>query len=335
MAFGYRDTILFPTSATAELEDHCMVASGTSLASPAAAAIASMLLAIRPSLYNDDVINIMKLSCYTDLVDPPPGISFEFYYGAGLLQANAAIELLLTNALYGDVIATGPDDVEEIHDGIIEHVGNVPGLPMGAYDVYKYACFANATFPVSFLYPPHVWGRSVGTVGVGPFTELKPYSYSEFDKTHYCGVIDSTVTATSCQLLTYTYRFIDQSQQEHWFPCHYDSVVFSYAALGKDGIVAVEDNTPSVYSIRAFPNPFNAAVKISLYAIRSSEADVSVYNIRGEKVTTLHRGILLRGLHELNWDGRDNNDRICASGTYIIRIDDGIRAQRVQVAFVK
>jgi hypothetical protein len=40
-------------------------------------------------------------------------------------------------------------------------------------------------------------------------------------------------------------------------------------------------------------------------------------------------------LHELNWDRRDNSDRICASGTYIIRIDDGIRAQRVQVAFVK
>ncbi len=51
--------------------------------------------------------------------------------------------------------------------------------------------------------------------------------------------------------------------------------------------------------------------------------EVSLYNLKGQKVRTLHKGILKSGEHKLIWDGKDNTGRTVSSGVYFTRIETG------------
>jgi len=72
-----------------------------------------------------------------------------------------------------------------------------------------------------------------------------------------------------------------------------------------------------------YPNPFNPSTSIRLYvpgAAGSQEPlEVSIYDLRGRRVTTLHDGPINVGWHTLIWDGRDTEGRGQASGVYFLR----------------
>ena len=48
---------------------------------------------------------------------------------------------------------------------------------------------------------------------------------------------------------------------------------------------------------------------------------LTIYNGRGQKVKDLANGILLRGHHQLVWDGRDNNSREVGSGIFLLKLE--------------
>ncbi|NNE43820.1 MAG: hypothetical protein HKN12_06410 [Gemmatimonadetes bacterium] len=52
-------------------------------------------------------------------------------------------------------------------------------------------------------------------------------------------------------------------------------------------------------------------------------ADISVHNVVGHRVRTLHRGMIPAGDRELAWDGRDERGRRVGAGMYWIRVSDG------------
>ena len=65
-----------------------------------------------------------------------------------------------------------------------------------------------------------------------------------------------------------------------------------------------------------YPNPFNPTTKIEFNLEIAGHVEVSIYDLQGRKVTTLHNGLLdaKRG-HIFNWDGSN-----IASGQYFARI---------------
>lgn len=69
-----------------------------------------------------------------------------------------------------------------------------------------------------------------------------------------------------------------------------------------------------------YPNPFNARTSISFNLQSEANVELSIYNIVGQKVTTLVSGQLSSGEHIVNWDGRDSNGREVASGVYYYRL---------------
>jgi hypothetical protein len=68
------------------------------------------------------------------------------------------------------------------------------------------------------------------------------------------------------------------------------------------------------------PNPFNPTTNISFNLPTASEVNLDVFNISGQRVTTLAKGMIEAGEHSVEWDGRDINGQVVSSGIYFYRI---------------
>ncbi len=65
-----------------------------------------------------------------------------------------------------------------------------------------------------------------------------------------------------------------------------------------------------------YPNPFNPWTTIPFTLVESAQTTVTVYNLRGELVTTLFSGRLGAGYHETRWNASD-----VSSGVYLIKLE--------------
>ncbi|MGB5107932.1 MAG: right-handed parallel beta-helix repeat-containing protein, partial [Candidatus Zixiibacteriota bacterium] len=65
-----------------------------------------------------------------------------------------------------------------------------------------------------------------------------------------------------------------------------------------------------------FPNPFNPQTTIGYSLARPMQVELSVFNLLGQKVASLHDGPQTAGFHEVTWDGRDNDGFEVSSGVY-------------------
>lgn len=72
-----------------------------------------------------------------------------------------------------------------------------------------------------------------------------------------------------------------------------------------------------------YPNPFNPATQIAFDLPRPANVRLEVFNILGQKVTTLVDGRLEGGAHQVRWDGINNSGSEVASGVYLYRIKAG------------
>ncbi len=72
----------------------------------------------------------------------------------------------------------------------------------------------------------------------------------------------------------------------------------------------------------AIPNPFNpsTAIKFDIGGTISTSLNVSVFDLRGRLVATLHDGLAAPGLQSIIWDGRDASGQNAASGVYLARV---------------
>jgi hypothetical protein len=69
-----------------------------------------------------------------------------------------------------------------------------------------------------------------------------------------------------------------------------------------------------------YPNPFNPATAISFELPAETDIELSVFNLLGERVTTLADGKHRAGMHRVTWAGKDDNGRDLPSGVYFYRL---------------
>ncbi len=85
-----------------------------------------------------------------------------------------------------------------------------------------------------------------------------------------------------------------------------------------------------------YPNPFNPETKISFSLSKDvKDINLSVYNLKGQKVKTVFEGKAIKGLHELTWDGKDDNQISVASGIYFYRLNSGNVTQTKKMILMK
>jgi hypothetical protein len=72
--------------------------------------------------------------------------------------------------------------------------------------------------------------------------------------------------------------------------------------------------------IRAvYPNPFRDGLKLELSPKESGPLKVDIYNIKGQKVRTLHDAFARNTDLSLFWDARDSSGQTVSSGLYFVR----------------
>ncbi|MCG8608862.1 tandem-95 repeat protein, partial [bacterium] len=88
---------------------------------------------------------------------------------------------------------------------------------------------------------------------------------------------------------------------------------------------SISDNNvaiPSSFELgQNFPNPFNPTTTISFSVPKTSELNLAIYNMRGQRVRLLVSGSVKAGRHRITWDGRNDQERKVASGIYVYRLE--------------
>ncbi len=81
---------------------------------------------------------------------------------------------------------------------------------------------------------------------------------------------------------------------------------------------------PSDYALdQNVPNPFNSCTAIKFALAGSGDAQLTVYNLGGQRVAALVQEARAPGRYTITWDGRDDRGRTLATGVYLYRLRAG------------
>jgi hypothetical protein len=84
-----------------------------------------------------------------------------------------------------------------------------------------------------------------------------------------------------------------------------------------------------------YPNPFNPSTTIAFEMRRSGNVQLDVYNMLGQRVTTLYDGPATVGRHTVEWDGTAADGMRAASGVYFYRIEANGENQTRKMMLIK
>ena len=88
--------------------------------------------------------------------------------------------------------------------------------------------------------------------------------------------------------------------------------------LRVDGGLAI----PREYSLsQNYPNPFNPSTQVLVGLPEASHLEIAVYNVLGQKVTTLVDEDRDAGYHTIVWNGTTEHGIAVSSGVYFIRVN--------------
>jgi hypothetical protein len=90
-------------------------------------------------------------------------------------------------------------------------------------------------------------------------------------------------------------------------------------ALENDAVGADVTAAPASVAV-AFPNPFRTRTAIRFDSARSGEARLDVYDVRGRLVSSSRANVAAGPNREMGWDGRSDDGRRLAAGTYYWRL---------------
>jgi len=90
-----------------------------------------------------------------------------------------------------------------------------------------------------------------------------------------------------------------------------------------DGTANQDENIPLLtdkLNLTNYPNPFNPSTTILYSLPKDMQVNLVVYNIKGQKIKTLHNGKQAKGQHSVIWDGTDENGKLVSSGIYFYKL---------------
>ena len=83
----------------------------------------------------------------------------------------------------------------------------------------------------------------------------------------------------------------------------------------------------------AYPNPFNSAVRITGRIPQNAFIELTIFDITGNRITTLLKQNQKAGRFQVTWDGRDAQQHPCPTGIYFVVLKGHLR-QAVQKIFL-
>ncbi len=123
------------------------------------------------------------------------------------------------------------------------------------------------------------------------------------------------------------------------YETHMDNIFFNLKiqklniqALGTDNPI----NEPTTFKLNNnYPNPFNPETTISFNLPEQAKVELSVYNIKGQKVTNLVNETRPAGKHSVAWKGMDSTNKPVSSGVYFYKMTANGKSQIKKMLLVK
>jgi len=99
---------------------------------------------------------------------------------------------------------------------------------------------------------------------------------------------------------------------------------------------AIEKPLPTKFELkRNFPNPFNPSTTIPIELSEESYVEVVVYNILGENIVVLSKGVKSPGYHNIFWNGKNQFGKPVSSGIYFVSVHFGQKIYHQKMMLLK
>lgn len=77
----------------------------------------------------------------------------------------------------------------------------------------------------------------------------------------------------------------------------------------------------SINDIHNYPNPFNPTTTIEFSILNDSKVNLTIFNIKGQKIITLANNEFTKGIHSLIWNGDNESEYPVGSGVYYYQLN--------------
>ena len=94
------------------------------------------------------------------------------------------------------------------------------------------------------------------------------------------------------------------------------TIKYSQTTSVNQGNYVIQENRLSNY-----PNPFNPSTTISFSIQNNSEVELSIFNVKGQRIKTLAQNDFTKGSHTIVWNGKDESGESVSSGLYLYKLN--------------
>ena len=254
--------------------------SGTSVASPIVAGIASLLKGYNNNLYNDDIEQLIKISA-----DDKGAPGRNDLYGYGRVNAATALNYLKPPSSLQHFTAAG-GTAYSTSNMSLEVLGG-RSIQDNLYHVVRTEVRKTINLPNNYCLITGVWGTGLKTTG---WHDNNGFCYGD----GFCEVVPGSLTSTQATLRTYVYQIYDASGfLEGYYPRAPQNVIFAYSVLGITGPNAISgDNsfctTSNQYTIPNLPAGATVTWSASPYGV----VQINSLNANSTTLTKVIDGVI-------------------------------------------
>lgn len=122
-------------------------------------------------------------------------------------------------------------------------------------------------------------------------------------------------------LFQITFHKISSNEYRGWI-CGYGSTIYKSGIITITSVEVSEGNqSPTMFKLfQNYPNPFNPSTTIQYQVAKQGNVEVTVFDIGGREVKTLLNAEQYPGFYTVQWDGKNNEDKLASSGTYFYQV---------------
>ena len=276
--------------------DNCTIYSNTASVTGSALAAKNSIILNKTLFYNNNVDNVSMISIENIGTNPLPFQIFNCTIVNNEPSTNTTIsvsgniEVIILNSILDnnnlfEIVANQDGGASHIEIANCDIIGGFEKLSFGADCTYN-------------------WDES--NINIDPlFIDSNINNYS-LDPTSPC--IDSGITQYE-----YEGNLITLVDEGTYFGVSPDIGFYEYDNTGiSNDLDAIEIQS----DLSTYPNPFNPSTTIAFSLSESGMIDISIYNVKGQKVKQLINNHLLAGKHCIEWNGENTAGDKVSSGVY-------------------
>ena len=100
--------------------------------------------------------------------------------------------------------------------------------------------------------------------------------------------------------------------------------------IDNNGSTDDDINSEVAHLCNNYPNPFNPTTTIEFSLQNDSNIDLSIFNLKGQKIKILANKKFSKGDHSIIWNGEDYNNKPVSSGVYLYKLNVNGKIEEVK-----